>query len=142
MKTKVLTAIIAFFAVVSLYAQQVPLQHTQLPQEAKTFLKEHFTSGFHHAMKFVDKRVIIYDVFLDNDTEIKFSESGKWIEVDGKNNAIPVSYIQKQILDYIRINHPKETINKMERSDTGYTATLSKGIGLRFDAIGTFTKLD
>lgn len=142
MKTRLFCIIAALFFSIGLYAQEAPVQHSQLPAEAKTFLKEHFKSKFHHGIKDVEGREITYDVFLNDDTEIEFTETGRWKSVDGKNKPVPTTFIQKQSLDYIKINYPKESVIKIERSDSGYEAKLSNGLELLFDAMGTFTKLD
>jgi hypothetical protein len=141
MKTKLLFAVIALITF-SAYAQEVPVAHNELPKEARDFLKQNFKSSVHHAIKDVDGRKITYEVVLNDDTEIEFEESGKWKEVDGKTKPIPVAYIQKQILDYIKISYPKEAIVKIERNDSEYEASLSSGMELKFDAMGTFTKVD
>ncbi len=133
---------ISLLCCVNSLAQEAPVEQSQLPREAKTFLKEHFKSKFHHAVKDVDGRVITYEVVLNDNTEIEFDESGRWTEVDGKNKAIPTTFMQKQTLDYVKINNPKEAIVKIERSDSGYELELSNGVDLKFDAMGTFVKVD
>lgn len=142
MKTRLLYLFIAFFTTLNLHSQEVPVELSQLPAEARAFLKEHFKSKFHHAIKEVDGRVITYEVVLADNTEIEFDEAGKWTEVEGKKKPIPTTFIQKQTLDYVKINHPKETVMKIERSPSGYKITLSNGLGLRFDMMGVFVKLD
>ena len=142
MKTMILALCTSLLCCLSSFAQEAPVEQSQLPREAKNFLKEHFKSKFHHAVKDVDGRVITYEVVLNDNTEIDFDDSGRWMEVDGKNKAIPTSFIQKQTLDYVKINNPKEAIVKIERSDSGYDVELSNGVDLKFDAMGTFVKVD
>lgn len=142
MKTQHFLTILFFIFSANVKAQETIVQYDQLPAEAKSFIKEHFTSPFHHAIKEVERRKISYEAVLDNDTEIEFSEAGRWVEVDGKGKGIPTSFIQKQIVDYIKINHPKESIIKIEVSDTGYELEVSSGTDLKFDARGTFLKIN
>jgi hypothetical protein len=142
MKKLFLSLTISLMCCAYCFAQEAPVQQSQLPREAKTFLKEHFKSKFHHAVKDVDGRVITYEVVLNDNTEIEFDESGRWIEVDGKNKPIPTSFIQKQTLDYVKINNPKESVVKIERSVSGYELELSNGVDLKFDAMGTFVKVN
>jgi hypothetical protein len=142
MKTRLLYLFATLFATFSLYSQEVPVEQSQLPAEAKAFLKEHFKSKFHHAIKDVEGRSITYEVVLNDNTEIEFDEAGKWKEVEGKDGPIPITFIQKQTLDYVKINHPKESIMKIERSQSEYKVGLSNGLGLKFDMMGVFVKLD
>lgn len=142
MKTKLIFSIIWFLCCLSLSAQEAPLQHSELPAEAKSFLKDHFKSNVHHAIKDVERNKITYEVVLDDNTEIEFTEAGRWIEVDGKGKGIPTTFIQKQTLDYVKINYPKDRITKIERSDSGYEAEISTGTDLKFDARGTFVKIN
>lgn len=125
-----------------LHAQERQILQSELPAEAKTFMAAHFKNPFHHATKEIEGRRITYEVVLDNDTEIEFSEAGKWIEVSGKNNPVPTSFIQKQILDYVKINYPKEAITNIERTDSAYMVEVSTGTDLKFDARGTFVKIE
>lgn len=142
MKTRLFSLFIMFFVTFNLYSQEVPVEQSQLPAEAKAFLKEHFTSKFHHAIKDVEGRSISYEVALNDNTEIEFDEAGKWKEVESKDKPIPTTFIQKQTLDYVKINHPKESIMKIERSASEYKVKLSNGLGLKFDMMGVFKKLD
>ncbi|RZJ71645.1 MAG: hypothetical protein EOO45_11715 [Flavobacterium sp.] len=145
MKSKLLTRITATLILtfsISLSAQEVPVQHSEIPAAAKEFLNEHFKSPFHHAIKDVESRKISYEVVLEDNTEIEFTESGKWKEVDGKRKGIPTTFIQKQTLDYIQKTYPNEAIIKFQTKQRGYEAELSNGLELLFDAQGTFTRLD
>lgn len=142
MKTKLFSMFIMLCATFSLYSQEVPVEQSQLPAEAKAFLKEHFKSKFHHAIKDVEGRSISYEVVLNDNTEIEFDEAGKWKEVEGKDGPIPTTFIQKQTLDYVKINHPKESIMKIERSPSEYEVKLGNGLEMKFDMMGVFKKLD
>lgn len=142
MRTQHFLTILFFILCANVKAQETIVRYDQLPAEAKSFIKEHFKSPFHHAIKEVERRKVSYEAVLDNDTEIEFTEAGRWIEVDGKGKAIPTSFMQKQVVDYIKINHPKESIIKIEVSDTGYEVEVSSGTDLKFDARGTFIKIN
>lgn len=122
------------------YSQEVPVQLNQIPSKAQSFLEQHFKSEFHHAMKTAMNKKIKYDVFLDDDTEIEFSDAGRWTVVNGKSKAVPYTFIQKQILDYIKIHHEGDAIVKIQRTDLNYKTTLSSGLDLHFDKLGVFVK--
>lgn len=140
MKTIVSILSLLFYATVC--AQQTPIQFDQLPAEAKSFIKEHFKSPFHHAIKEVEKRSISYEAVLENNTEIEFTETGRWVEVDGKGRPVPLSLVQSPIATYIKINYPAEAITKIKRHDTGYEVEVTSGSDIKFDARGTFIKVD
>lgn len=136
--------IIFFFLFIgfSLHAQETPITFDQLPAEARSFITKHFKSPFHHAVKDVEKRSIYYQAFLENNTEIEFSEAGRWIEVDGKGKPVPLSLIERQISDYVLINYPTEAITKIERKNTGYEVEITSGTDLKFNAQGIFEKVN
>lgn len=138
---KTLTFLLIFIGI-SMHAQETPVTFEQLPAEARSFIKQHFKSPFHHAIKEVERRSISYEAVLENNTEIEFSEAGRWIEVNGKGNPVPLSLIEKQVSDYVLINYPAEAITKIERKDTGYEVELTSGTGLKFDAQGIFEKVN
>ncbi|WP_294824578.1 PepSY-like domain-containing protein [uncultured Flavobacterium sp.] len=142
MKTKLLYTVFTLIVSLALYAQEVPVLENDLPAEAKSFLKDHFKSGFHHAIKEVRNRKVTYDVVLNDNTEIEFTEAGRWKDVDGKGKAIPYTFLQKQILDYVKQTYPNEAITGIELDDSEYEVSLSNGMDLKFNARGVFVKVD
>ena len=143
MKAQLLLSLIAIFMGISaVWAQQVPVQFDELPAEAKVFIVNHFKSPFHHAIKEVLDRKITYSAILEDNTEIEFTESGKWAEIDGEGKTIPYTFIQKQIIDYVNIHYPKESITRIELEKSRYETELSNGLNLKFDSRGTFVKMD
>ena len=142
MKTKLLYAIAAFMFSAAFYAQEVPVMENDLPAEAKAFLKDHFKSGFHHAIKEVANRKVTYDVVLNDNTEIGFTEAGRWKEVDGKGKGIPSTFLQPQIIDYIKQTYPGQPITGIELDDLGYEVSLGNGMDLKFNVRGVFVKVD
>lgn len=144
MKNRILFTIITLFLLIAapVSAQETPIQNSELPAQAQVFVKKHFKAPIHHAIKDIEQKKISYDVTLEDGTEIEFDEAGRWKEVSGKNKAIPTSFIQKQILDYVKGKYPKETINKIELSTYEYEVGLSNGMDLVFDVSGAFVKVD
>ncbi|MCW4467503.1 PepSY-like domain-containing protein [Flavobacterium sp. MFBS3-15] len=142
MRTKLLYAVAAFSFTITFYAQEVPVLEKDLPAEARTFLKDHFKSGFHHAIKEVANRKVTYDVVLNDNTEIEFTEAGRWKDVDGKCKAIPYTFLQPQILDYVKQTYPGQPITGIELEDSEYEVTLGNGMDLKFNARGVFVKVD
>lgn len=124
------------------YAQEVPVMRAELPSEARQFLSDHFKSPFHHAIKDMERNNISYEVVLNDNTEIEFDSAGKWKEVDGKGKAVPYSFIQKLITDYIKAEYPNEIITKIEVDPDQYEVELGNGLDLRFNALGNFVKID
>lgn len=139
MKTNILYSLFLLFTV-SLYAQQVPVTYDELPKQAKDFLTKHFTEKVHHTIKEVNNRDVVYDVVMNDDTEIKFSQVGRWQMVDGKNKKIPYTILQMPIAEYVKSTHPKNYIVKITKTELNYLVTLNNGINLTFDVQGIYTK--
>lgn len=142
MKTKILCIIGAITLGFASHAQEVPVVRAEIPSEARHFLADHFKSPFHHAIKDIERNTITYEVVLNDNTEIEFDSGGNWKEVDGKGKVIPYTFIQKQIVDYVKSQYPKEVITKIEVEPDKYEIELSNGLDLRFNAMGAFVKLD
>lgn len=142
MKTKLCYTVAGIMLSALTYAQEVPVVRAEIPSEARQFLSGHFKSPFHHAIKDIERNNIKYEVVLNDNTEIEFDAGGKWKEVDGKGKAIPYTFIQKQIVDYVKNQYPKESITKIEVEPDRYEVELSNGLDLRFNATGEFIKID
>lgn len=142
MKTKLLFCIFFSFLTTISFAQETPATLQQLPEQARNFLKDNFKSPFHHAIKEVKGTTIIYDVYLNDETEIEFDETGRWVEIDGKTKSLPTKLIQKRIIDYVNLKYPKNSVVKMERQATQYEIGLSNDVDLIFDAMGSFVRID
>lgn len=142
MKTIIFSAFI-FFLGINANAQETAIKNSELPAEATAFIKKYFSKNtIHHAIKDQDKSKITYEVMLDDMTELEFTEKGTWKEVDGKEKVIPIGYILKPILDYVKKNYPKASITHIDKGLNDIDIDLDNGIELEFDLKGNFLRID
>lgn len=125
-----------FITSLSAQAQQT-VYRSEIPSKARSFLASNFRSPFHHAVKQFGEEITFYDIILNDKTQIKFSEKGSWTMIDGKGKAIPYSYLDKSIVEYIKANHAKDKVTRVEICDSECRLALSSGKALNFDTKGT-----
>ena len=140
MKTAIFS-VFAMLAMISSQAQNSKLQLTDLPKEAQTFMSKYFKDA---KIKEVKKESQIgekgYEVELDNGTEIEFTNSGQWREVDGDDHEIPTGYIQPAILDYVKAKYPQQKITHIDIGHKDIDVDLSNNTDLNFTQDGKFIK--
>lgn len=116
---------------------------TDLPQEAQSFLEKYFKDA---KIQKVKKESQIgekgYEVELANGTEIEFTNSGQWREVDGHSNAIPTGYILPGILNYVKEKYPQQKITHIDVGHKDIDVDLSNNTDLNFTQDGKFLKAD
>lgn len=116
-----------------------------LPQAALQTLHTDFAGQTVSFIK-VDRdlgRISEYDVVLDNGTEVNFTRSGQWKEVDtARGSSVPQSMVPEAIASYVSRNIPKARIVGLERHRRGYDVELSNGVDMKFDAKGKFLRYD
>lgn len=79
---------------------------------------------------------------LADGTEIEFTETGAWKEVDGQGKAIPTAFIPAAIIKHIQTNYPKEKITHIDKGFKDIDIDLSNKIELEFDLNGKFLRID
>lgn len=146
MKTKLNLAIclIAGLAFgLSANAQKTVITKAALPVNAQTFLKTHF-AGQEPTYIIEDKEMFSkdYKVQFANNLEVEFDGKGNWEEIDGNNQAIPISVIPKKIVSYINTHFANTAITKIDKGTWGYEVNLSNGLELEFNSKGNFIRID
>lgn len=126
-------------------AQKSPVNQSELPQKAQTFLKKHFKNEtVSYAVK--DRESFNrteYEVHLGGNIEIEFDGEGNWKEVKNENNgSLPTSFIPNSINRYIRSHFPNTAVTKIEKSRASYEVELINDIELVFDSKGKFLRMD
>ena len=136
MKT-VLSIAALFLFVISANAQE-NVYRSELPSKVRSFLASNFKSPFNHAVRLTDDDTesTSYSIILNNNTEIKFAEDGKWKTIDGKGNTVPYSYLEKPIVEYLKTNHGKNCVTRVEICDSECRLALNNGQALKFDSKG------
>ncbi len=115
-----------------------------LPQQAQLTLKKAFPKASVNRVK-VDQDLLgvkDYEVVLNNGTEIEFSKTGEWKEVDCGHKAIPQLFVMKSIRDFIFKNHKGRSVVKIEKDDKRYDVELDDGTDMEFDRAGNFLRYD
>jgi|SRR5690554_6899867 len=117
----------------------------QLPSPAQDFLDEHFASQTVVSLqKDKDGRSgLEYEARLDNGVEVTFNQDGVWQEVDAPNGeALPTTFIQPSIVNYIGAEYPNTGINNIDREPQRFDVELTNNVDLVFDMEGNFLRID
>lgn len=146
MKKLILKSIFAMLLVggISVQAQESLIKQGELPQKAQKFIADNFSN---HTLDYIkkDKEVLStdYEVKFTDGTEIEFDSDGEWTDVDGRKTALPVGFIQNNIVNYVKENFANAQIVKIEKGSFGsQEVELSNGLELEFDAKGEFKRMD
>ena len=110
------------------------IQSKQLPKAAQLFLAKHFAGrAVSFAKEDRDFSGTTYDVRLADGTEVEFTSTGEWKEVDGKHTALPLTFIPAQIVKTIQSQHAGDAIVHIERKRRGYQVELASGLEVLFN---------
>lgn len=125
------------YAIIDTYT----INRDKLPEEARAMLNEYFPKAKVSMIK-VDRHLLKktdYDVKLVNGTTIEFSNKGKWRLVDCKKRAVPDGLVMKPIRNYVAKNFDALKIVKIVKKTSGYEISLSDGVVLKFNLLGSYT---
>ena len=79
-----------------------------------------------------------YKVKLNDRTELKFTRSFEWVEVDCEHSTIytrvPESIVPEPITVYVTENFPNNFIEEIEKKDYGWKVELNHNREIKFDA--------
>jgi nitrogen fixation protein len=112
-----------------------PIQVTEMPKEAQSFVKSHFANQSVAVAKmetdFLDKT---YDVIFTNGDKVEFDKKGNWTKVDCEHTQVPQAVIPAAIQLYVSKNYPDAKVVKIEKTDRkGFDVDLSNGFDIEFD---------
>lgn len=137
---RILSLTLALVALVSLVTLSLHagsdrvIQSKQLPKAAQLFLAKHFAGrAVSFAKEDRDFSGTTYDVRLADGTEVEFTSTGEWKEVDGKHTALPLTFIPAQIVKTIQSQHAGDAIVHIERKRRGYQVELASGLEVLFN---------
>lgn len=138
---RLLPACLAFFCALTVSAQKKNIQPSQLPENALTFIETNFTSvALHHCMKFTEGDNVRFKAVLADDTEIDFTEDGKWREIDGKVHSVQPTFLGQTIIEHIKKNAPGQRLLKATNQGKTIDVILVNGLKFTFDASGKFVR--
>lgn len=108
-----------------------------LPTDAKVFVQQNFPrlSVAYAEMK-ATRQGTVYEVSLNDGTEVVFSQNGTWGMIDRKLEAVPASLMPASLSLFVKSQFADATVVRLDRTDSGYVAALSNGVSLKFDHEG------
>lgn len=136
----ILVMILAGIGSAHAFVDSYTIDRDKLPQEAQQMLNEHFPKAKVGMIK-IDRHLLKktdYEVRLVNGTTIDFSNKGKWKSVDCKSREVPSALVPKTIARHVAKNFADVKITRIVKKSSGYEITLSDGIILRYDLLGTY----
>ena len=120
-----------------------PIPPEQLPEAAKTFIKQTFPEQtIVYAEIETGLTKTKYEVRLNDGTEIDFNGKGEWDKVDCKYKAVPAVLVPAAIAHHIEANYPASLIVKIDKELYGWEIELSNDLELKFAANGTLLAID
>ena len=136
MKKMMFLFVSLFFMNLAVFADNdKPIQVTEMPKGAQSFVKSHFANQSVAVAKmetdFFDKT---YDVIFTNGDKVEFDKKGNWTKVDCEHTQVPQAVIPAAIQQYVSKNYPDAKVVKIEKTDRkGFDVDLSNGFDIEFD---------
>ena len=127
------------FVCCSIYADDKAIPVEKLPETAKVFVYQNFTSK---TIIYAEKDWNTYECMLNDGTKIKFYKNGDWDKIECKAFSVPDKLVPVQILNYVKTNFPNETIRKIDKERYGYEIELSNDLDLKFNKQGVLINID
>ena len=135
---------ITVFALIGLMAKSMACKANDnmvfaenLPTKAKVFVQHNFPRlSVAYAEKRASNQGMVYEVSLNDGTEVEFGQNGAWGMIDCKWEAVPASLMPTTLSSFVEKQFADSKVVKLYRGDNGYVAALSNGISLKFDQEG------
>lgn len=142
MKFLFLPLLFASAALASCQNETVTRDMAQLPQQARSFVEQHF-SGHPISYVKIDKEWLDteYKVVLTNGDEVAFDADGDWKKVECKRSAVSLSVIVPKVASYVQQNFPTDSVASVEMHARKIEVELYNGLKLVFDSEGNLKRL-
>ena len=135
---------ITVFALIGLMAKSMACKANDnmvfaenLPTKAKVFVQHNFPRlSVAYAEKRASDQGMVYEVSLNDGTEVVFNQNGAWGMIDCKWEAVPASLMPTTLSSFVEKQFAGSKVVRLYRVDNGYVAALSNGISLKFDQEG------
>ncbi|MBQ2435603.1 MAG: PepSY-like domain-containing protein [Bacteroidaceae bacterium] len=117
MKKMMLILACMFALVTNLKADNYkPINVSQLPQKAQTFLSTYFSEAkVSLARREFDIVELSYDVIFTDGSKVEFDRKGNWTEVDCMGKPLPEGIVPAAIEKVIKEQYPEAKATKIER---------------------------
>ncbi len=133
---KLVLAVVAMFAMSTLVMadNDKPVQVTQLPAKAQTFLNTYFKDA-KVALATQETELFnkSYDVVFNTGDKVEFDKAGEWTEVRCRQTGVPAQIVPAQIAEYVKTNYPDALILQIERNSREWEIKLSNRWEITFD---------
>ncbi len=108
-----------------------------LPGDAKAFVQTKFPRlSVAYAQTRGTRWGLVYEVSLNDGTEVVFTQNGAWGMIDCKLESVPASLMPASLSSFVASQFAGAKVVRLDRTDSGYMAALSNGISLRTDLQG------
>lgn len=139
----IVTLLMAVFAFNTVNAKEKMITEAELPKNARTFLKEHFST--HKIISVTEEREDFfwkeYKVFLAGGNVVEFNSKGEWKEIK-TTGQMPASIVPQAITEHLRSNFPAEQVCKIKKDRSGYEVELLNGLDVKFNKEMQYIGLD
>ena len=133
---KLVLAVVAMFAMSTLVMadNDKPVQVTQLPAKAQTFLNTYFKDA-KVALATQETELFnkSYDVVFNTGDKVELDKAGEWTEVRCRQTGVPAQIVPAQIAEYVKTNYPDALILQIERDSREWKIKLSNRWEITFD---------
>ena len=99
-----------------------------LPIHVKLFVQKHFPL---QAISYVEHKDTEYEIYLNDGTQVNFTEDGMWKNIDCKQQAVPASLLPEKAVTLVKSLFDDALIVKVGKITQGYEVTLSNAICLK-----------
>lgn len=135
---------IAVFALIGLMTKSIACKANDkmvfaenLPTDAKVFVQHNFPRlSVAYAEMRSTRQGTVYEVSLNDGTEVVFSQNGAWGMIDCKLEAVPASLMPASLSSFVKSQFTDAKVVRLYKIDGGYEVALSNGISLKFDHEG------
>ena len=111
-----------------------PIERTQLPEKAQTFLSTYFPKAkISLVRKEIDVMELSYDVIFTDGSKVEFDRKGNWTEVDCLTHPLPEGIVCETINKVIDAHYPGVQATKIERDHREIDVKLSNRVELTFN---------
>lgn len=124
---------------------EVVMQGSDLPQNAQTFVKQHFGSEtIQSSIREKENDGDEFKVQLSNGIKLEFDVTGKWKKVEAglNNQSVGALFLPQTTRDYLSKNYQNIGIESAEQDAKGIDVDLLNGVDLKFDTNGNFVRID
>lgn len=111
-----------------------PIERTQLPEKAQTFLSIYFSDAkVSLVRKETDVMELNYDVIFTDGSKVEFDRKGNWTEIDCLTQPLPAGVVPEAISKVINAHYPGAKATKIERDHREVEVKLDNRVELTFN---------